>query len=119
MTLDDVFVDLLVIVSEVGARPDLSTGADAFFEEMVGSFVGSKEEFLDHVRQNLRTWFRSVSGYPEWYQSEEWQYNRGVPMLYVGHLNVPASALGFQQDTRVFVFWDLETGETKTVIQSM
>jgi hypothetical protein len=119
MTLDDVYIDLLAIVSEVGARPDLSTGADKFFEGIIGSFSGSKEELLAYVREHLKSWFCCASEYPAWFQAEEWQYNNGKPMMYIGHTDMPAASYRFETDTRFFVFWDPESGETRTVIQSM
>ena len=119
MISDDIYFELLEIVSEVGARPDLGSGADAFFEGIVSSFEGTREALLAYVKDNLRVWFRCVSKYPEWYQSEDWQYSNGRPMLYLGHVDMPARSGPFDQDSRFFLFWDSENGETKTVMQSM
>jgi hypothetical protein len=91
--------------------------SEEFFATLVSRFAGSKSDFLRYVKENLPSWFRFVSQPPRWLQEAEWQFSRGVPMVFVGQVDVSAGAQWFHDDASFFVFWDPETGETKVTIQ--
>ena len=116
MTLDEVYDDLVSIVSEVGAQVDVPREAEAFFTAVVER-CATKEDCLEHVRDNLRTWFRAVHSYPVWIQEAEWQFAQGRPMIFVGQVDVPAAKGLLHDDSSFFVFWDPEGGEIRTVSQ--
>ena len=117
VTLDDVYEDLIALVSEVGAQADVPAEAEAFFSELVAAFPGEREEFVQHARKNLRDWFRAVNAYPVWVQEAEWPFSNGRPMVFVGQIDVPAGKGLFHDDAAFYVFWDPETGDTREVIQ--
>ncbi len=117
MTLDDVYEELLGMVSEVGAQVSVPLESEEFFSGMVTEFTGSREQFLDFVRENLRRWFRTVHTSPQWIQEAEWQFSDGKPMVFVGQIDVPREKGLFHDDASFYVFWNPVTGETKNVIQ--
>jgi len=117
MTFNDVYEDLLVIVSEAGARPDMPYEAEIFFTQLVDGFEGSRDELLDHVRANVVTWFRSLDAPPDWLQDAEWAFFDGRPMVFVGQIELPPERTGLHDAAAFFVFWDREAGVTETVIQ--
>lgn len=120
MTYDDQLeLDLLVMLArDVAATPDSSDEAIAFFRHLAESFVGTREEFLSHVRSHAAAWFPSVGERPRWLQSENWLWGRdGRPMTFLGQIDVPEKARAFPCDSAVYVFVDQSTGELHTVLQ--
>ncbi len=117
MTLDDLYDDLIEVVSEAAAQVDIPIESEEFFSKIVKNFDGSKEECLMYIEANVKRWFRCITERPKWIQEAEWQFNNGNPMVFVGQVEVdPAS--GFFHDSAIFyLFWDSKTGETKTAIQ--
>lgn len=117
MTLEDVYEELLAIVSARGARPDVPLEAESFFADWVGRFTGSKEELLDLARSNAARWFRWLDQPPRWIQDSEWQYSGGKPMVFLGQFDVPARVGLFHDEASIYVFMDETSGEIKTVTQ--
>lgn len=117
MTFEDIRHDLLLIVSEAGARPDVPTESRRFFTSIVERFGDDREACLDYVRANLTSWFRCVGREPDWIQEPHWQFDENKPMVFVGQVDVHHSLGWFHDEARFFVFWNPENGETRTVIQ--
>lgn len=117
MTLDDVFEELLDVVSSVGAQVDVPIESEEYFERILASFVGDQSEFIEHVRKNISDWFEFLNGPPNWIHEAEWQYSNGKPMVFVDSITVPAEKSGLHDEAVFFVFWNRDTGETKTVVQ--
>lgn len=118
MKLDDVYEELLAVISERGARVDVPIESERFFSQIVEGFGGTRQELLDHVRANASRWFRWLGEPPEWIQDAEWQFtDDGRPMAFVGQLAIPAGSGVFHDEGRVFVFIDPDGGEVKTVTQ--
>lgn len=118
MNLDDVYHDLLTIVSERGARVDVPIESERFFTKLVESFPGTREQLLEHVRAKAPHWFRWIGEPPDWIQDSEWQFaGDGQPMAFVGQLPIPPGARIFHDEARIFVFIDPSSGEVKTVTQ--
>jgi hypothetical protein len=117
MNIDDLQLPILLIVTDYGADAVVPIEARQFFENQMNAFQGTEAEFLEYISNQAPSWFQSVSEPPSWIQNQEWQYNEGRPMLYIGHIEVPKSAGLFHDDSRFFVFYDRSDGTTKTVIQ--
>lgn len=118
MVLDDVYEDLLAIISERGARVTVPIESERFFSRLVEGFAGTREALFEHVRTNVARWFRCIDQPPEWIQDAEWQFTAtGNPMVYLGHVDVPANSGVFHDEGRVFVFIDPDGDEVKTVTQ--
>ena len=117
MTLEDLYEDLVSVVSEAGALVDVPIESEAFFRQIVESFQGTREECLAFIQSNLPRWFRCLGPGPDWIQEAEWQFANERPMVFLGQVDVPASAKLLHDDARVFVFLDGETAEIKTIMQ--
>lgn len=117
MTFDDVYEELLSLTSEVGARPDVPMESEQFFSKVVEDFDGTKEECLEHIKNNLHNWFRFVFEEPRWLQEPDWQFLNGKPMVFIGQIEIPVTTGYFHDDASFYVFGEIETGETKVVIQ--
>lgn len=117
MTLDDVYSELLELVSPFGVQLTVPLEAEEFFGRQVESFDGPREELLEYIRAGLPDWFRVVGERPRWIQEAEWQFAGGKPMVFVGQIDVPAGKSVYHDDASFFVFVDPGSGETKTVIQ--
>lgn len=117
MNYDDVYLELLTTLSVIGVRPDLPIECEDYFTRMTEEFSGSQNEFINHVRENMRSWFRRLSDEPEWLQEPEWQFHHRKPMVFVGQLTVPHTGEFFTDTAAFFTFWDPDSGETKVLIQ--
>lgn len=117
MTLDDLFEELIPMVSEVGALVDVPIESEDFFSNIIEQFEGTRKECLDYIKSNLKNWFKFVKKGPDWIQEAEWQFANGKPLVFVGQINIPKETGYFHDDAAFFIFWDTDSGETKTVIQ--
>jgi hypothetical protein len=116
MILDDVYPELIQIVSTIGAQVDVPIEAEEFFAEIISNFEGTKQELLTFVESQIRTWFQSLSDPPAWIQEAEWQFDGGRPMIFVGQINVAAGTL-FHDDAAFFLFFSPQSGITKSIVQ--
>lgn len=117
MSLDEVYEQLIPIVSDAGAQVDVPIESERFFSDMAERHTGTAEEFLSYVKENVGGWFKAIGEGPDWLQEAEWQFSDGRPMIFVGQLDIPANAGYFHDDARVFVFWSQTGGETESVMQ--
>lgn len=114
MIPDEIYGDLLAAVSNVGA--DITGDCELFLLDLRANFTGTDDEFVEHVRENVGSWFRVITSCPEWIQNAEWQFHRGKPMIFAGEIPIPKSAGLYHDDACVFVFLS-EDGVTTNVIQ--
>lgn len=117
MHLDDVYDEVLNVAHGFGVDVDAPMASREFFERIISGFSGTKEELIAYVEAKMPEWFRALSERPDWLQNPEWQFFDGVPMIYIGHVDVPAKNDLFHDQARFFVFWHPQWDETKTVIQ--
>jgi hypothetical protein len=116
MTVDEIYEDLMKIVTPFGADVDFPLEAELFLAAAVDPFT-DKGECLQFVQEHASDWFRSIADPPDWLQEAEWQFDAGRPMTFVGQLPIPVSTGYLHDDAALFVFWNPENGFTKTVIQ--
>lgn len=117
MNYEEVYVELMKTLSDIGVRPDLPIECEHYFTKMVDEFPGNQSEFINHVRENMRSWFRSLSDEPTWLQEPEWQFHNGKPMVFVGQINVPPTGEFFSDEAVFMTFWDADSGEIKVLVQ--
>ncbi|PHR99100.1 MAG: hypothetical protein COA78_25365 [Blastopirellula sp.] len=117
MNYDDVYVELVTTLSDIGVRPDLPIACEDYFARMADDFAGDESDFINYVSENMRSWFRNLSVEPEWLQEPEWQFHNGKPMIFVGQITVPHTGEFFTDTAAFFTFWDLDLGETKVIVQ--
>ena len=118
MKLDEVYTELLELVSERGARIDVPIESERFFSGIVEGFEGSKQELLLFVQSHMGEWFRWATNPPDWIHEAEWQFtDSGKPMVFLGQLAIERSVSALHDEAAVFVFLDPSTSEVKTVVQ--
>src|SRR5262245_49657852 len=117
MKLDDVYDDLLSIVSEVRAAVSTPIESERFFSDLLENYQGTRNGLLQYVQNNIRLWFRYIDDEPRWIQSPEWRFYNGKPMVFVGQIDISREKGQFHDDASFYIFWDSETGVVDTVIQ--
>ena len=117
MTFDEVYPELLAVVSEASARPDVPLESEIFFSNVIENFAGSKKDFLAYVKSHLYEWFRYISIPPAWIQDADWPFSQGKPRVFLGQTEVSASLGWFHDDAIFYHFWDPQIGATQSVIQ--
>jgi hypothetical protein len=115
MNIDEMYEELLHILSEVGA--DINDESEQFLLRFLENFQGSKDDFLRFVEDNLYKWFKFIKYKPDWIQNAEWQFNNGKPMIFVGQVEVEPNNEYFHDEASFYFFWDSETGDVKNIIQ--
>jgi hypothetical protein len=83
MEWDDVYEELLVLVSNAGVRVDTPIESEQLFQRMVKGFLGTRRQLLDHIATNLPKWFRCANERPAWIQEAEGQFEGDAPMIFL------------------------------------
>ncbi|MDP1798991.1 MAG: hypothetical protein Q8K78_15970 [Planctomycetaceae bacterium] len=115
MTLDDVFDDVLEIVSRAGGR--ISGDIEPFLADQIAAIPGTKREVVSAIQAKISEWFRCATDPPNWIQEAEWPTYNGKPMVFVGQIIVAPTSRLFHDDAGAYVFIDPDSGVTTTVIQ--
>lgn len=61
--------------------------------------------------------FPIMETHPQWLQGAEWPFQAGRPLCSVGQLDVAVKRDGHLRRTTFYVFWNPQTGESKTIQQ--
>lgn len=98
---------LLDACSEFQVDPTSSLVAESFFRNLLQSYSGSQndEAVVTWLNEKLAQNFVSIGDRPHWIQNPQWPFVNGVPMIFVGQLeikNPPRSV--FHDDTTFYVF---------------
>lgn len=110
--------DIFEILLDLGIDPVSTTETEDYFYHLVTDYTGDPEAFETYLKKSVERDFKSMSEPPEWLQGSEWQFNNGKPMCFVGQLDTFLQRDGGEYGLTFYVFWDMETGETKTITQS-
>ena len=110
--------DTLEILYELGKElhidPLSSLESENYFCGLLSNFQGKKEELMSYLSKQIKKDFKFYKKMPEWLQASDWQFHNGRPMCFVGQMEVKVN----RYDYMFYVFWDMVTGITKTIIQS-
>ena len=117
MQLEDVINEILLIVYDFGALPDVPIEGEEFFRKIVSEFAGDKDALLGFIRRQSPIWFSSFSRPPQWVHEPEWQYNNSRPMIFVGQINITTRNRYIHDDSSFYLFWDPTTGDMKSIAQ--
>lgn len=113
--------DVLDILYELGEEfyfdPLSSIESENYFINMISNYQESDNELETYLREQVKKDFKILEEAPEWIQNADWQYNNGKPMCFVGQIETQSSQKGCSYGMTFYVFWDMETGETKVVTQ--
>jgi hypothetical protein len=93
-----------------------------FFQKHILPIVNAeitKAEKKKQIREKYKEAYIYQSKPPRWIQGSEWIEKDGVPLFFVGHLELKHEALHetFHDDGAVYIFLDTETGKIETVEQ--
>lgn len=111
----DILIDL---GQEFSFDPTSSIESEKYFIKLLEKYKEYNNDELKKVlKEVLKKDFKLLNEQPDWIQDPEWQFNNGVPMIFVGQIEVKQNRKVFHDDAIFYVFWDSEDGETKTIIQ--
>ena len=80
----------------------------------VGHLKGDKLQ--EWLTSRLRELFQYHKKPPRWVQNPAWPINDNGPMYFLGQMKIEGCEV-FHDDGAAYVFLDLKSGETKTIIQ--
>ncbi len=104
---------------EFAVDPSVPLESEEFFRILLASYSGPDDENArtTWLREQLAKQFRCVAERPKWIQSPAWPFANGVPMVFVGQLDIRNPAPAFlHDDTSFYVFISTYTAP-KVVMQ--
>ncbi len=108
---------LLQLGRKYGFDPTASDEIENYFVKLLGEYKGEEIGFINWIEEKIRCDFRNIKEKPEWIQNPEWKFCGDRPMIFIGQIEMPAKFKYFHDDAVFYIFWDQETGETKSVTQ--
>lgn len=108
---------LLELGNEFSFDPSCSMESEKYFLNLLSKYQNMDGDLVTLLREDIKKDFRVLDKKPRWIQDPEWQFNNGRPMEFVGQLEIKQEKTGLHDDAIFYVFWDRETGITKTIIQ--
>ncbi|MHA6529393.1 hypothetical protein [Paenibacillus sp. BAC0078] len=109
---------LLQLGKEFSFDPLSSIESEKYFIKLLEKYQGNNDnELKDLLKSVVSKDFEAVDKKPEWIQDPEWQFNNSRPMTFVGQLEIKYNTGRVDHDAIFYVFWDRESGITKTIIQ--
>ena len=111
---------LLELGNEFSFDPSSSIESEKYFLKLLSKYQNNNDDDLvSLLREEIKKEFKVLDKKPEWIQDPEWQFNNGRPMEFVGQLEIKQDKISLHNDAMFYVFWDRETGITKTIIQTV
>ena len=114
--------DTLEMLYELGEELEIdplsSAESENYFYGLLSNYQGKKEELRSYLREQIKQDFKYLEDMPEWLQESDWQFHNGRPMCFVGQMEVKVNQDGYIHILMFYVFWDMDTGITETIIQS-
>lgn len=108
---------LIKLGEEFGFDPLCSVESEEYFMKLLLKYQDEDDSLMNLLRQEIIKEFKCVEEKPKWIQNPEWQFNNKKPMEFVGQLELKQSKIRLHDDATFYVFWDRETGITKTIMQ--
>lgn len=112
------YLDLVLkAAASHGIDPTSSADLEGYFAKTLEFLTEAGPDAYQRLVFQIRRDFRSVGEKPRWIQNPSWQIAGGMPMVFVGQIDVPASAGLFHDDAAFYIFWAPATGEVRGVVQ--
>lgn len=83
-----VYETVLRIAGRHGVDHSGSLEAEAFFVDLLARYTGPADRLAEWLDTRLKAQFMSLGGPPRWLQGAQWPFAGGVPMRFVGQLDV-------------------------------
>ncbi len=112
---DEILEILYSLGREFSFDPLSSVESENYFIKLLNEYDGI--DLKEWLRNTVLKRFLFIENKPEWIQGPEWQFSNGKPMIFVGQINLPPQKTKLHDESMFYVFWDRDTGETKTIIQ--
>ena len=109
---------LYKISQAVGVDPLGSAESEDYFYRLLTDYQGQAADIVAYLQKQIKKDFISLCDTPQWLQSSDWQFHHGKPMCFVGQIEVKINQGSYIHSLMFYVFWDTDTGITKTIIQS-
>lgn len=109
---------LLTLGKKYGFDPLSSAECEKYFMNLLQKYdesQGSKRSFLENI---ISKSFISCEEKPSWVQNADWQFADGKPMFFVGQKEIAITKNHIIFHYIFYIFWDMDTGNVKTIIQS-
>ena len=103
---------------ELHIDPLSSLESENYFYGLLSNFQGKKEELMSYLSEQIKKDFKFLKEMPQWLQVSDWKFHNGKPMCFVGQMEVKVNQDGYIHSLMFYVFWDMDTGITETIIQS-
>ena len=114
-------LDKMKILLDLGRKfsfdPLSCIQSEQYFIALLKKYQDHDDDLQDLLSAVVAKDFEVIDKRPEWIQDPEWQFNNGKPMTFVGQLELEQDKIKLHDDALFYVFWDRETGTTKTIIQ--
>lgn len=105
----------LMLIYQLGRDKEIdplsSIESEEYFCRLLSEYSGSEERLAEYLRECIQRDFRVMKHPPRWIQGSEWQFCNGKPMAFAGQLDDEDRGDSF------YIFWDMESGEIKTIRQ--
>lgn len=98
------------------AQPSWLRAPEEYVSRLLKDKDGTDAEKLSYLKEVLREKFKYMKKPPKWLQSPEWPIHDGIPLVFIGQLDV--SGL-YHDSSQVYVFFDNERRTFHEVVQSM
>lgn len=108
---------LLKLGNEFSFDPSSSVESEEYFLNLLSKYQNEGSDLETLIRKQIKKDFRVLDKKPIWIQDPEWQFNNGRPMEFVGQIEIKQEKIRLHDDAIFYIFWDRETGITKTIIQ--
>lgn len=127
MTLDfdnsGIYELLLKVCSPYGVDPSSSVEAENFFRKLLEQYTGdtAPDHLSSWLSNQITEHFYALASRPRWIQSPNWPVKDGIPMVFVGQIDISVKGTGtamkiFHDDTSFYVFVDRQ-GRPKVIVQ--
>lgn len=101
---------------KLAVEPKWLSIPDVYFEQLVNAGMPRAPKDLEAwLKRAIKEAFVSLTKPPKWLQSPEWQFHDGVPMVFVGQLEMTSMR---HDQCYAYVFLDRSTGAYKVIEQS-
>ena len=114
--------DTLEMLYELGEELEIdplsSAESENYFYGLLSNYQGKKEELRSYLSEQIKQDFKYLKDMPEWLQESDWKFHNGKPMCFVGQMEVKVNKDGYMHILMFYVFWDMDTGITETIIQN-
>src|SRR5262245_3419548 len=86
----EVYGWLLTGCSKYGIDPSVPIESEDYFRNLLSQYSGENDraQFIAWLEKHITNNFVTLARRPEWIQNPEWPFSNGLPMIYVGQIDI-------------------------------